>query len=393
MTVAENVIHSVPRFSESWTRRIQAFDASVTEVHAVSSMDDQQSPAHGSDPHGILVAGMAAAARAGWLAAGPEAEEVQVRKRRIDGDATAAAESILRRFADRLVIVAGEGPGEQMPGAFLGQELGHARDPSRTWSGIFDYVDGTTLTALGLPGALSLGGLGKGLRGVPDLQAYAVLAPVSIAGRLDIGTPPEEHALDMVEAIGAECGVHRLGDLRVVTHSQDTGAFHQTLISRLVDGGVGEVVVPDPVIIEPPYVLARAGLVEPRTDTMIGVFGFPELAFACLILDLIAPQFTFVFRPASLSGLRAKSVTLAPLFDFEDEEVEQLADVGLGPHSRLLGSDLVPTGSGRAAAMFSVTGSPLLSLEPPARHDGAVSVEGLLVERGRMTRLKVISRQ
>jgi fructose-1,6-bisphosphatase/sedoheptulose 1,7-bisphosphatase-like protein len=393
MTVAENAIHAVPRFSEAWTRRIQAFDASVTEVHAVSSMDDQGQPPHDSDPHGILVAGMAAAARAGWLAAGPDPGDITARKRRIDGDATAAAESILREFAERLIIVAGEGPGEQMPGAFLGQELGLAQESSQTWSGVFDYVDGTTLTALGLPGALSLGGLGVGLRGVPDLQAYAVLAPVSIADQLDISTPPEDHALELVEAIAAECGVHRLSDLRVVTHSADTGSFHHTLIRRLADGGVGEVVVPDPVIIEPPYVLARAGLVEPRVDTMIGVFGFPELAFACLVLELIAPQFTFVFRPASLSGLRASSPTLAPLFDFEDGEVEQLADVGLEPHTRFFGSDLVPAGSGRAAAMFSVTGSPLLNLAPPTRCDGTVSIDGLLVERGRMTRLRVVSRQ
>ncbi|SDJ35119.1 fructose-bisphosphatase class II [Nonomuraea jiangxiensis] len=420
MTVTDNAINAIPRFSRSWTDRIRFFDKSVTEVRAVTSADGVEPAGRdtgpgragrdtgaASDVPAVLVAAMAAAARAGRLAAGEPAgpedagsdqdgdqggdQGVQARKRRIDGQATAAAESILRGFAERLVIVAGEGPGEQMPGAFVGQELGGDASSPRTWSGIFDYVDGTTLTALGLPGALSLGGLGEGLRSVPDLQAYAVLAPVSIAGRLDLGTPPEEHALDLIDAIGAECGVRRRGDLRVVTHSHDTGPFHQTLIRRLREGGVGDVVVPDPVIIEPPYVLARAGLVEPRVDTMIGVFGFPELMFACLILELIAPQFTFVFRPASLSGLRGESSTLAPLFDFEDDEVEQLAAVGLRPHEQFVGSHLVPAGTGRAAAMFSVTGSPLLRLDPPERHGDSVAVAGLLLERGRTTRLRITS--
>ena len=100
--------------------------------------------------------------------------------------------------------------------------------------------------------------------------------------------------------------------------------------------------MPAPVIVEPPYVLARAGLVEPRVDTMIGVFGFPELVFACLLLELIAPQFTFVFRPASLSGLKHSSSTLAPLFHFTEDEVRQLAEVGLDPHAQLTGSHLVP---------------------------------------------------
>ncbi|MET8862102.1 fructose-bisphosphatase class II [Nonomuraea sp. NPDC004580] len=366
----------------------------MTEVRTVSSAQSGEPARHRSDPKAVLVAAMAAAARAGWSAAEPDDgqgdEEIHVRKRRIDGQATAAAESILKGFTERLVIVAGEGPGEQMPGALLGQEFGAGG--GRTWSGVFDYVDGTTLTALGLPGALSLGGLGVGLRAVPDLQAYAVLAPISIASRLDISTPPEEHALELVDLIGAQYG-RGLGDVRVVTHSRDTGPFHQTLIDRLREGGVGDVIVPDPVIIEPPYVLARAGVVKPAIDTMIGVFGFPELMFACLLLELIAPQFTFVFRPASLSGLRSDAATLAPLFDFDDEEIEQLAGVGLEPHKQFVGSHLVPAGTGRAAAMFSVTGCAPLRLRPPSRHGRGVSVEGLLVERGGMTRLRVTSDQ
>lgn len=188
MTIADNALLADPKFSIDWTERVRAFDPSVREVHAVSAGSEVDSRPSGFDPHGILVAAMAAAARAGKMAADSTTGEIQDRKRRIDHDATAAAESILRGFAERLVIVAGEGPGEQMPGAYVGQELGDAS--GRAWSGVFDYIDGTTLTALGLPGALALGGLGQGLRAVPDLQAYAVLAPTSIADRLDITTTP-----------------------------------------------------------------------------------------------------------------------------------------------------------------------------------------------------------
>ena len=43
--------------------------------------------------------------------------------------------------------------------------------------------------------------------------------------------------------------------------------------------------------------------------------------------------------------------------------------------------------------MFSVTGSPLLRLNPAARDAGTVSVEGVLVERGNLTRLRLIADQ
>jgi fructose-1,6-bisphosphatase/sedoheptulose 1,7-bisphosphatase-like protein len=377
----------------AWTQRVRNFDPSVVTVSVKSGDGNSACYWPAVDGQGVLIAAMAAAARAGWHAALINDHELAVRKRRVDACATRAAESILREFDAPLYVVAGEGPGEQMPGAFAGQRLG--RSPidhqESIWNGIFDYVDGTLLSVLGLPGALALGGLGMGMRSVPDLQAYAILVPQEITDELDITTVPEAHAVTAIDAIMRTCGPATRGELRVVTHSDDTGPFHHNLIRKLQAAGVGHVIVPDPVIIEAPYVLARAGFVSSRIDTIIGVLGFPELMLAALLLDLLAPEFTFVFRVASLNGTRSPAETLAPLFKFSATELADLDRFGWQPGRQYMGSHMVPAGSGRCAVLFAVTDNPLLRLRGPRMRNGLTSVDGLLVERGKVTQIRVMS--
>jgi fructose-1,6-bisphosphatase/sedoheptulose 1,7-bisphosphatase-like protein len=340
-----------------------------------------ESALDGDEAAGTLTAAISAAARAGAeTSASSLGLELADLKRAIDGAATAAAEEVFAYADLKINVVAGEGERDDSPGAHAGQTIGRT-DSEQVWDGIFDYVDGTTLAAQGLPGALSLGGLGVGIRPVPDLQAYVVLAPREVLSQLDIMSPPENHALNALEIV-AETSGNSVSDMTVLTHSTGSGKFHQSLID-LLRKSTREVIVPAPVSIEPPYLLSLIGLTSPRIDSMIGAMGLSELAFASALLDLVAPGYGFAFRMASIDGPRSSpSNDLGPLFDFSDREVKSLEMSGWRVDQQYTSDDIVPTGQAAMAAIFGVTGGGPLGLAAPRTHGRETTTSGLLLFPG-----------
>ncbi|MFI7426698.1 fructose-bisphosphatase class II [Micromonospora sp. NPDC049836] len=368
---------------------IRPLDERIVEVRArVLRESAEGGPPAPVTERSALIAAMSAAALA---AANADAAQVPVAlgKTRVDGAATAAAEAVFRRSALQIRVTAGEGERDGSPGASSGQTLGRQAGADGAVDGVFDYVDGTTLAVLGEPGALALGGLGSGLRSVPDLSAYAVLAPHLILPELDVLTTPEAHALPILRRIADAAG-KPLDTLTVFTHSIAEKPLHRTLVD-LMRPAVGRVIVPPLVTIEPPYLLSLAGLAEPRIDAMIGSIGLSELAFAALLLDLVAPEHGFVFRVASMAGPRRHpaSVTLDPLFAFNAEEEQQFAAHGWRTDRQYTSADLVPAGSARLAAIFAVTDEPMLRLTGASQPSGG-RTQGLLLEPGgQVTRIDV----
>ncbi|KKK01527.1 fructose-bisphosphatase class II [Micromonospora sp. HK10] len=368
---------------------IRSLDERIVEVRARVAHATVQGGSPAPLPErSALIAAMSAAALA---AANADTAQVPVAlgKTRVDGAATAAAEAVFNRSALRIRVTAGEGERDGSPGASSGQTLGRQTGGDGVLDGVFDYVDGTTLAVLGEPGALALGGLGGGLRPVPDLSAYAVLAPQPVLPELDVLTTPETHALPILRRIADATG-KPLDTLTVFTHSIAGKPLHRTLVD-LMRPAVGRVIVPPLVTIEPPYLLTLAGLAEPRIDAMVGSIGLSELAFAALLLDLVAPDHGFVFRVASVAGPRRHpaSVTLDPLFAFTDEEERQLTAAGWRTDRQYTSADLVPAGSARLAAIFAVTDEPMLGLAGAGPASGG-RTQGLLLEPGgQVTRIDV----
>jgi len=316
------------------------------------------------------------------------------RKRAIDGQATLGAEEVFQDSLEHIVVAAGEGAGDRMPGAHVGQQLGSEESKRETLYGIFDYVDGTTLAARGLDGAVSLGAIGRKVTSVPDLQVYCLLLP-PYARDLDIDLfrgAPEHVGVEDILALYSRWKDWKVGHegFRVLTHSVDTGTFHDDLIRALRGVGGVEVIIPHPVIIEPNYLLSIAGFGKESIDAMIGVFGFPEMVFACALFDLFKESgWRMVMRPAGLeaksSGVRSRS--LMPLLDFTDYEKLQLSAVGLLPDRQYERTDFVSTGSALAAAVFAVTDNPLLQLGAAVLRDGVWSVEGIMLTRASHVRV------
>lgn len=342
-----------------------------------------------------LAAAISAAALAGWQQSLLDpGEPMEFRKKAIDGAATRGAESVLARASFGISVTAGEGQRDDSPGAIAGQWLGR-RGPGGAaesdLAGVFDYVDGTTLAARRDPGAIALGGLGRDLRPVPDLQAYAILAPAEIIPELDIMTDPEEHAIPALSTLSSWLG-KPVSELTVFTHSLESSLSHRELIDAMT-ARAGRVIVPELVTIEAPYIASLAGVGHPRIDCMIGAMGLSELAFAALLLDLIRPDYRLVFRVASIAGPRRhpEVSSTRPLFEFTDAELRAYAEAGLDPARPYTSADIVPVGAAVSAALFAVTDNAVLGLSQPTASAAGLRTEGLIFGTGtRVTRAEML---
>ncbi|WP_314224839.1 fructose-bisphosphatase class II [Streptomyces zaehneri] len=371
---------------------IKAVDDRITEVSVTwldtsGSHDGADGDAAGGanpDEDATLVAAMASAALAAAQARTGFTDGMTLNDRKVavDGAATEAAEKILRQAPFGIRVAAGEGERDDSPGAHSGQWLGLPEsEASCVVDGVFDYVDGTELAATAQPGALTLGGFGIGVRPVPDLQAYAVLAPVEVLHDLDMMPRPEDGVVPLLERIAASVG-KLPADLTVSTHSIASNPMHHTLID-LMRGRVRAVLVPESVTVEPPYLLSLVGLSEPRIDSMIGAIGLSELAFAAGLVDLVAPELGFAFRLASVSGPRAEPdlARLDALFKFSEDEEAALSFSGWDKDRQYTSGELVRPGTSRAAALFAVTDNPALGIRgPEPEGEGVAHVEGFLVK-------------
>lgn len=182
-----------------------------------------------------------------------------------------------------------------------------------------DVIDGTTLAAKGLKGAYTLSAIGKNLKKFPDLQSYALLGPKEVVEKFDFFNKPEEEIIDLVNNLSRYYN-KPVKDLKIVTSSYDKGEQHQTLIDNMRKLGV-QVIIPDPVIIEAPYIISMGLNLANRPDCMIGVLGLPEMVISTLILSNFDTNLDLKFRIASNAMLdNRQNRNLDDIFKFKNNE-------------------------------------------------------------------------
>jgi fructose-1,6-bisphosphatase/sedoheptulose 1,7-bisphosphatase-like protein len=237
-----------------------------------------------------------------------------------------------------------------------------------------DAVDGTTLVAKGLPGAYSICAIGEGLLCFPDMQAYALLAPKSIFGALDFASEPEMSLTKNLTLI-AKALNKRVSDLVVVTHSEDTGLHHSQIRQIMQELGVS-VIVPAPVIVEPPYTLGTCIGIPPRFDSIIGVFGLPEIVINALLAGTLNREREYIFRIASNSVLADREErSLKNIFKFTREETNLIKNAGLREDC-LYSFDKIVTGRSCAFAGAAITEDRVLGLEGVDKRGPLMDVHG-----------------
>jgi fructose-1,6-bisphosphatase II len=235
------------------------------------------------------------------------------------GDKTAAdkaAVDAIRLFLNSIVmdgvVVIGEGEKDQAPMLYNGEFLGTGNPPAVDIA--VDPIDGTRLTSLGLPGALSAVALsGRGSMYFPGSMVYMnkIAVGAEARGIIDINAPVKENLSKVAKAKKRD-----VDDLTVVILDR---ARHEKLINDVRATGARIKLIPDGDI--------SGGLMTAIEDTgldiLIGIGGSPEAVVTACALKCLGGEMQCKLWPR------------------DEEERQKALDEGLDLERVLTTEDLV----------------------------------------------------
>jgi fructose-1,6-bisphosphatase II len=245
------------------------------------------------------------------------------------------------------VVVIGEGEKDEAPMLYNGERVGSGHGPQVDVA--VDPLEGTRLTALGLPNAIAVIALAeRGTMFFPGAAVYMnkiAVGPES-ADAIDIEAPPAENVRRVAKARGC-----RAGDVSVVVLDRPR---HEELIRELRAVGARVNLIPDGDVA--PAIAASQG--GTGVDMLMGVGGTPEGVIAACAVKSFG------------GALQGK------LWPRDDGERQALVDAGLDPDRVLTTDDLVGGDDLFIAATGVTTGALLRGVR--YTNDGAVT-ESLVI--------------
>jgi fructose-1,6-bisphosphatase II len=205
----------------------------------------------------VRVTESAAMGAAGWIGRGD--------KNAADG----AAVDLMRRMINTVtmqgVVVIGEGEKDEAPMLFNGERVGAGFGPEVDVA--VDPLEGTRLTALGIPGSISVIAVAeRGSMFFPGAALYMekIAVGAEAAGAIDLNLTPTEN----VRAVAAAKKM-RVGDLTVVVLERDR---HEELITELREAGARVNLIRDGDVA--PSIAACQSFTG--VDMLMGIGGTPE---------------------------------------------------------------------------------------------------------------------
>jgi fructose-1,6-bisphosphatase II len=269
----------------------------------------------------VTEAGAMAAAR--WIGRGE--------KESADQAAVDAMRFVLDSVSMRGVVVIGEGEKDEAPMLYNGEEVGNGEGPEVDVA--VDPLEGTRLTALGQPGAISVIAVAeRGTMLFPGAAFYMEKIAVGprAVGAIDITKSPTENVKHVAEALDK---TPREVDIVVLERDR-----HDELIAELRAAGARVKLIRDGDV-APAIAAAQAGT---GVDMLYGIGGTPEGVISAAALKCVG------------GGIQAR------LWPRTDEERQLLLDAGLDPARVLHTNDLV-AGEDVFVAATGVTNGPLLA--------------------------------
>jgi len=183
----------------------------------------------------------------------------------VDRAAVAAMRYVLAHIRMDGIVVIGEGEKDQAPMLYIGERIG---DGSELQVDIaVDPIDGTTLVARGLPGAISTVALSaRGTMNCPRQFVYMnkIVTGSEAKGHIDINAPVEENLKNIARA-----KKKRVSELTVVVLDRPR---HEQLISDIRSAGARVKLISDGDI----SASIEAALPEREADVLMGIGGTPE---------------------------------------------------------------------------------------------------------------------
>jgi fructose-1,6-bisphosphatase II len=162
-------------------------------------------------------------------------------------------------------VVIGEGEKDEAPMLYNGEEVGNGDGPGVDVA--VDPIDGTTLTAIGQPNALSVIALAaRGSMFFPGPAVYMekVAAGTDAADAIDVTAPPEENVRRVAKAKG-----RRPEDIAVTILDRDR---HREIIAACREVGARVFLIKDGDVAG----AISAALPRTGTDLLLGIGGTPE---------------------------------------------------------------------------------------------------------------------
>lgn len=249
------------------------------------------------------------------------------------------------------VVVIGEGEKDEAPMLFNGESVG-------TGGGVavdvaVDPIDGTRLTAMGQPNALSVIALAeRGAMFFPGAAVYMekIATGPAGAGVIDIGAPPE----DNVRAVARAKGV-RPEEIGVVVLDRDR---HADLVAAIRGVGARVFLITDGDVAG---AISAATTERSGIDLLMGIGGTPEGVVAAAALRCLG------------GAMQGK------LYPRDDAERTALLDAGFDLDRVLTTEDLVAGDD----VFFAATGITDGSLLRGVRYDGDGAITRSIVMRSR----------
>ena len=230
----------------------------------------------------------------------------------------------------RGVVVIGEGEKDEAPMLFNGEEIGDGSGPEVDVA--VDPLEGTRLTALGIPGSISVIAVAeRGSMFFPGTAVYMDKIAVGphAADAIDIDAPPSENVARVAEATG-----RAVNDVTVVVLERER---HDDLIAELRESGARVNLIRDGDV-APSIAAAQPGT---GVDMLMGIGGTPEGVISAAAIKCLG---------GALQGR---------LWPRDDDERAALVDAGFAVDKVLTQDDLV-RGDDVFVAATGVTGGSLL---------------------------------
>jgi fructose-1,6-bisphosphatase II len=249
--------------------------------------------------------------------------------------ADAAAVDAMRLMMDTVamdgLVVIGEGEKDQAPMLFNGEQVGNGQGPQVDVA--VDPLEGTRLTALGMPNAITVVAVAeRGSMFFPGAAVYMdkIAGGPDVVDVIDLEAPPGENVRKVAKAKGI-----RPEDVTVVVLDRDR---HQDLIAALREADAKVFLITDGDVA--PAIAAAEGAAG--VDLLMGVGGTPEGVISAAALTCLG------------GGMQGR------LWPRNDEERRRLVEAGYDVDQVLTTADLVG-GSDLFVAATGVTNGALLN--------------------------------
>ncbi len=197
-------------------------------------------------------------------------------KNLVDGAAVAAMREVLGRIQMDGIVVIGEGEKDHAPMLYIGERIGDGSEPKVDIA--VDPVDGTTLTAKGLPGAISAIALsGRGTMNIPREFHYVDKLVVGHEARdaVHIDAPVAENLKNVARATKRS-----VTDITVAVLDRPR---HEKLLTEIRAAGARVKLVSDGDV----EASIHAALPETGVDVLMGVGGTPEAVLSAAAMECL----------------------------------------------------------------------------------------------------------